>query len=137
MKPFLSIRLGVLTLALAAFGAALAACSSDSANPSPGPTVFDSGADRSVSKQPDTGTPHVDGGTKPSPDGTVGTPDAPSGKDVVVQIEASLPDVGSCTSDASTCNSCFTIQQDPLNACSPATVNCIPFDNTRVPAGAP
>jgi hypothetical protein len=27
--------------------------------------------------------------------------------------------------------------QNPLNACSPATVNCIPFDNTRVPAGAP
>jgi hypothetical protein len=137
MKPSRSICLFVLTLASTTFGSGLAACSSDSANPSPGPTVFDSGADRSVSKQPDGSTAHPDGGSKPSPDGTVGTPDAPTGMDVIVQIEATLPDVGSCKSDASTCNSCFTVQQNPLNACSPATVACIPFDNTRVPAGAP
>jgi hypothetical protein len=137
MKPSTSIRLGVLTLALTTLGAALAACSSNSANPSPGPTVFDSGADRSVAKQPDGSMSHPDGGSTHSPDGTVGTPDTSAGMDVVVQIEATLPDVGSCKSDASTCNSCFTVQQNPLNACSPATVDCIPFDNTRVPAGAP
>jgi hypothetical protein len=36
-------------------------------------------------------------------------------------------------SDASACNSCYTAQQaaaDPLNACAPETVNCIPFTGT-------
>jgi hypothetical protein len=42
-------------------------------------------------------------------------------------------DTGSCTSDASACNSCYTAQQaeqDPLNACAPETANCIPFTGT-------
>jgi hypothetical protein len=36
-------------------------------------------------------------------------------------------------SDASACNSCYTASQaaaDPLNACAPETVNCIPFTKT-------
>jgi hypothetical protein len=35
--------------------------------------------------------------------------------------------------DAGTCNANVTPQQDPYNACSSATANCIPFDDTRVP----
>jgi hypothetical protein len=36
-------------------------------------------------------------------------------------------------SDAATCNSCYSATQaaqDPLNACAPETVNCIPFTKT-------
>jgi hypothetical protein len=47
--------------------------------------------------------------------------------------DAPVIDTGSCTSDASTCNSCYTASQaaqDPLNACAPETVNCIPFTKT-------
>jgi len=38
-----------------------------------------------------------------------------------------------CTSSMAHCNSCTTPATDPLNACSGAVTNCIPFDNTRVP----
>jgi hypothetical protein len=55
-----------------------------------------------------------------------GVADSSGGADVVL-------DTGGCTSDASTCNSCYTAAQavaDPLNACAPETVNCIPFTGT-------
>jgi hypothetical protein len=123
MKPFNVTRLALVGAVLGLAGATLTfvACSSDDSS-NPGPvTVFDSGVsnqgDSSVVTNPDTGT-------------------------VITQMEASvldssLPDVGSCVPDAATCNSCYTPAQNPLNGCSPATVNCLPFDNTRVPVGAP
>jgi len=108
-----------------AFGAASAlvivACSSDdSSNANPTPGVHDSG-------------------TTNNPDGTV-IPQGDSGQqsdDGGPGVDSNLPDVGPCTSDAAHCNSCYTPEQNPVNGCSPAAVNCIPFDNARVPANAP
>jgi hypothetical protein len=135
MKHSTTLRLAGLA-ACAALTASLTGCSSSNANPSP--TVFDSGSDTSTptpdaSKSADTG---VDS-TSPTQDaGSVGDADAATPQDGGL-IDGSLPDVGACTSDAATCNSCYTPAQNPLNGCSPASVNCIPFDNTRVPTGAP
>ena len=70
---------------------------------------------------------------KPTSRQDSGSPDSP----VVLTDGGGLPDVGSCKSDASTCNSCYTPAQDPVNGCSPASANCIKFDNTRVPASVP
>ena len=104
----------------------MVACSSDDSNANPTPVVNpDSGAANQIdSYVPPTGDD--DGSITP----TVVTREH-------LGIDANLPDVGACVSDAATCNSCYTVQQNPLNGCSPATVNCIPFDNTRVPVGAP
>lgn len=132
------MKASILTV-LALGASALVACSSSNGNPTP--TVFDSGADRSTPKT-DSSAPHPDGGSgtdgsSSHKDGSVGQMDAPTTKEASPMIDGSLPDVGACKSDAATCNSCFTPAQDPLNACSAYAVNCIPFDNTRVPAGAP
>jgi hypothetical protein len=111
-----------LTLALAAFALSVAAsgafiaCGGDDSS-QPGPTPRDASTT-------DTGMMNPDGG---------GPTD--SGADT-----AMTPDTGSCVSDAATCNSCYSqqqAQQDPYNACSPATANCVPFDNTRVPPNVP
>jgi hypothetical protein len=40
-----------------------------------------------------------------------------------------------CQSTMPNCNSCVTMAQDPLNACTGAVTNCQPFDDTRVPKG--
>ncbi len=130
MKPV------ILSSAVVALSIVVLAGCSSSSNPAPA-TVFDSGNE--ASPQPEGGKPEAstktDGGIPDAPpaDVTV-TTDAPA--DVLV-IDGNLPDVGNCMSDAAACNSCYTPAQDPLNGCSPATVNCIPFDNTRVPTGAP
>jgi hypothetical protein len=141
MKPSLYgsfVVLAPFPLAIVLGSLSLVACSSDSANP--GPTVFDSGADVARMTVPDSTTAHpdakVDTGTTKSVDGYVAPP-VDAGMDALPFIEAGLPDVGACTSDAATCNSCYTQAQNPLNACAASTVNCVPFDNTRVPAGAP
>jgi hypothetical protein len=45
--------------------------------------------------------------------------------------DGAITDTGSCTPDGSAnCNSCSTVASDPLNACAPETVNCIPFTKT-------
>lgn len=111
------LRLLAAALLLAAgTTSGLVACSSDTA------------ADKGPTAQKDSGTPN-------QPD-TSTTP--PNGSDSgEPPIDAALPDAGDCKTDASTCNSCYTPQQDPVNGCSPVTVNCIPFDSKRVPANAP
>jgi hypothetical protein len=113
-----SFFVGLSSLALVfSTAATFVACSSDdNANPSPTPLDASGGNDTGVDSGPraDTG-----GGDSSS--------DAPN----------DAPDAAPCASDAATCNSCVTPQQDPLHACSPATANCIPFDNTRVPANVP
>ena len=117
MKTYLRIT-ALASLLAAGATAGLVACSSDSPADT-GPTAQ---KDSGTPNQPDTSvppgpTPGTDGGEPP--------------------IDAALPDAGNCKSDASTCNSCYTPQVDPVNGCSPATVNCIPFDSKRVPANAP
>jgi len=95
------------------------ACSSSSNGGNPTPTNYDSGT------APDTTTSSSGGDSSSTTDTSAPTPDSPS------------LDTGGCTSDASTCNSCYTAAQaaaDPYNACSPYTAACIPFDPTRVPS---
>ena len=124
MKPFALFRLAAVSLTILGTTGAIVACSSSSGNPTPsGPeasTKEDSGKKEDGGKTPEAG-----------------------GKDV--ELEAmGLPDVGACKSDSSLCNSCFaSVTADsgadvevPLNACSSAVGNCIPFTGT-VPSGAP
>jgi hypothetical protein len=136
LNPSRRLGLAAVAVGLASAMTVFVACSSDD-NANPGPvTPFDSGptadtyvppVDAPVGPQPEAST--ADGGPSTS-DGS--TPDANQ-----IVIDANLPDVGNCVSDAATCNSCYTPAQNPLNGCSPYSVNCIPFDNTRVPSGAP
>jgi hypothetical protein len=148
MKPFALFRLAAVSLTILGTTGAIVACSSSSGNPTPsGPeasTKEDSGKKEDGGKKEDAGKPE-DGGKKEDAgkkeDGGK-TPEA-GGKDV--ELEAmGLPDVGACKSDSSLCNSCFaSVTADsgadvevPLNACSSAVGNCIPFTGT-VPTGAP
>lgn len=110
----LSFRLSVLGSFVLCGLVTAYGCSSGGSN-NPGPSSHDAGNDTTSSSS---------GGTASSSGGTTndsGGSDAP------------VIDTGSCTSDASTCNSCYTASQaaqDPLNACAPETANCIPFTGT-------
>ena len=98
--------------------ASLVACSSDDSSANPQPTVHDSGT---------------------AADSTTGGDSSP-GNDGATTMDSAVIDTGTCMSDATTCNSCYTPQQaaqDPYNACAPSTANCIKFDNSRVPANVP
>jgi hypothetical protein len=107
----LSLRLAALALVATAASGAVYGCSSDDSNSSnPGPSSHDGGGN----------------------DGTVSSNDS-GGSDAGNVSDAPVIDTGSCVSDASTCNSCYTptqAQQDPLNGCAPETANCIPFTGT-------
>jgi hypothetical protein len=118
-SPKLSLRLVYLALTLGAGTTMAYGCSSDSSNNGPGPSSHDGGGGT------DSTASSSSGGGSGSSSGTVG--DSSGGADVPVI------DTGACTSDASSCNSCYTASQaaqDPLNACAPETVNCIPFTKT-------
>jgi hypothetical protein len=148
MKPTLRspvAALGAVLIATSVLG--FFACSNDNANP--GPTVFDGGVDSFTQPPPKTdGGTHTGTGTG-SGSGSGGTTpmmDSGTPMDVkvitttdtgVVIVDGQVPDVGTCKSDSSTCTSCYTPAQNPLNGCSPAAVNCLPFDNTRLRDGAP
>jgi hypothetical protein len=139
MKLFTVRRLAVVAFAVgvSALATIVVACSSDDSSNNPTP-VFDSsvppGTDTGVSPSPEASS---------SPETSVTPSDAGQPDTSVVILDSSLPDVGNCVSDAmvmydaAVCNSCYTVQNNPLNACSPFSVNCIPFDNGRVPSGAP
>jgi hypothetical protein len=131
-------RLAVVAVGVAVATVGFVACSnSDNGNPAP-VNVFDSGTpaqDAYVPPGQDANVPGQDA-TVPGQDANVPAQDGNVPTDAGL-LDTNLPDVGNCVSDASTCNSCYTPEQDPLNGCSPWTVNCIPFDNTRVPSGAP
>jgi hypothetical protein len=104
--------------AAATCGVAIA-CSGDDNGSNPTPTINDSGTSDVTTSGDDSST-----GTDSSTASDTGTTDAPS------------LDTGSCKSDASTCNTCYTAAQaaaDPYNACSQYTANCVSFDPTRVP----
>jgi|HubBroStandDraft_2_1064218.scaffolds.fasta_scaffold954505_2 hypothetical protein len=108
----LSARFAVLALVVGAGSASAYGCSSSNSS-NPAPSTHDSGTD--VTTNDGSGSSSGGGGN----DGSM--------NDVVVI------DTGSCMSDASTCNSCYTTmeaQEDPLNACAPETANCIPFTQT-------
>jgi hypothetical protein len=110
-------RLATLALVGAVACASAYGCSGDNSNNNPGPSNHDGGGTDSTASS--------SGGSSGSSSGTVG--DSSGGADVPII------DTGTCTSDASTCNSCYTAAQaaqDPLNACAPETVNCIPFTKT-------
>ena len=107
----LTMRVVLLGLLAAAASATAYGCNSDDTNGA-GPTPTTDGGGMDGTMMADTG---------PTPEG--GGSDAPE------------LDTGSCVSDSSACNSCYTATQaaqDPLNACGPQgeTVNCIPFTTT-------
>jgi len=107
----LSSRLAILALVVSAGSASAYGCSSSNSS-NPAPSSKDSGSDGTSS------------GSSGSSSG--GGSDGSMNDAVVI-------DTGSCTSDASACNSCYTQmqqQEDPLNACAPETANCIPFTQT-------
>jgi hypothetical protein len=111
----LTFRLGVLGAFVVCAVATAYGCSS-SGNSNPTPTTFDGGNDATSSSSSGSGS-----SSGSSSDSGGGGNDAPSF------------DTGSCVSDASTCNSCYSATQasaDPLNACASSTVNCIPFTLT-------
>lgn len=127
-KLFLKLA-GVSLVAISAGAASLVACSGDSSNGgNPAPTGGDSGSSSDVTMGGDTSP--GDDSSMGSDTGTSSGGDSGGGMDVVTI------DTGGCMSDASTCNTCYTASQaavDPYNACSPYTVNCVPFSNsTRI-----
>jgi len=121
------IVLNLGAVSLLALGASLgaAACSGDSSSNNPTPTQTDSGmgTDSTMMMGDDSSTGD-----------SAATTDSSMTTDSGTVQDTSLPDVGNCMSDASNCNSCYTPSQDPLNACSPYTANCVSFDKTRVPS---
>lgn len=94
-----------------------------------------SGDDNSGNPQPTTDSGAAPDGTTPGDDSSTGS-DSSTVADTG-SIDALSLDTGSCKSDASTCNTCYTAGQaatDPYNACSQYTANCVSFDPTRVPS---
>ena len=103
-----------IAIALAAT-AGLVACSSDDTNGGNPTPTRDGGGGMDSSMGMDTGSQTDTGG----------------GSDSSNDVNTN------CMSDAANCNSCVTPAQDPYNACSSATANCIKFDNSRVPPNVP
>jgi hypothetical protein len=116
----LDARLAVFAL-VCATGAAIANGCSSSDNNNPAPSTNDGGHDATSSSSSGGSGSSSGGSGSSSGGGNEGGVDVP------------VIDTGMCTSDASTCNSCYTPTQaaeDPLNACAPETANCIAFTRT-------
>ena len=117
----LSLRLAVIGM-VSVLGVVTAyGCSSSSNGGNPGPSSHEGGADGTTSSSGGSSS----GGS--SSGGSSSGINEGGGQDVPVI------DTGTCQSDASTCNSCYSAtqaEQDPLNACAPETANCIPFTGT-------
>jgi hypothetical protein len=150
MKTY-KLSFGIATLAFLATTTsvfAFAGCGGDDSS-NPTPTQQDSGADSATK---DSGK---DGGKKDTgPQGDDSSTDSPTGDDGAdvttgddggedagdgSEDAVSLDTGPNCVSDSSTCNSCYDDAQaaeNPFNACSQYTKDCVPFDKTRVPAGA-
>jgi hypothetical protein len=119
---FRTVSLRLVTFALVACAASVTAygCSGDDSNAGPSASSNEGGDSTASSSSGGSS------GSSGSSSGSVG--DSSGGTDAPVII-----DTGACASDAATCNSCYTAMQaaqDPLNACAPETVNCIPFTGT-------
>jgi hypothetical protein len=130
MNPSMLFRISAVGLILVgATGGAVVACSSSTPAQITPPT--DSGTPTDTSTGKDSGKPTKDGGVKPSDSGLPEASDSGTG----------LADVGSCVSDSSLCNSCYSFPdavdaEVPFNACSSAVGNCVKFTGS-VPDGAP
>ena len=151
MKPSTLFRLAAVGLTIFGTAGAIVACSSSSPQVTPpGEAGTTTEKDSGSTKGKDSGTTEKDSGTTEKDSGSTkgkdsGTKPSDSGSGSDVEMEAmGLPDVGTCKSDSSVCNSCFAPVtadsgpdvQVPLNACSSAVGNCLPFTGT-VPTGAP
>jgi hypothetical protein len=113
----LSLRLAALALVATTMSLSFFEGCGGGSNSNPTPTKRDSGPDST--NPPDTGGKTDTGGG------------GDSGNDAGADV--GLPDTGSCKSEASTCNTCYTDAQaatDPYNACSPYTANCHQFTTT-------
>ena len=123
------VTFGLATLAVvAATGAVVffAGCSTSSTT-NTGPTM-DASPGSDASKGSETSTGKKDTGS--STDSPVETDAGDAAVDVADTGPTETPD---CGSDSATCNSCLTEAgaiADPYNACSPYTVNCVPFTTT-------
>ena len=136
MKRSTRYRLTAIGLGLFSAAIIVAACSNSTTTPT-GPTEFDSGS------TPDSGAPTQDSSSSSGDSSTPPPQDSSAPVDAFI-VDSNLPDVGPCVSDAAptfgdaqVCSSCYTPAQDPLNGCSPYTVNCVPYDNSQLPPGAP
>jgi hypothetical protein len=144
MKLSMRYRLTAIGVGLVATALIAVACSGDdNGNPVITP-VFDGGTPSdSTVPTGDSSTPTGDSST-PTGDSSPPPSDS-SSSDSAFVADASLPDVGACVSDAAptgfgdaqVCNSCYTPTQDPINGCSAYAVNCVPYDNSQLPDGAP
>jgi hypothetical protein len=129
MNPSMLFRVSTVGLILlAGAGGAVVACSSST----PGQVMppNDSGTPTDSGGKHDSGKTK-DGGVKPSDSGSEDVSDSGTG----------LPDVGSCVSDSSSCNSCYSFPatadaEVPLNACSSAVGNCVKFAGSLPDCGA-
>lgn len=122
--PKILLHLAGGALVAMAASSLASACSSDNAS-NPSPTSEDGGNDVTSSSS--------SGGSG----GSSGSSSGGSGSSSGALTDGPPPiDTGSCQSDSSVCNSCYTdaqAAQDPYNACSIYAVNCTKFDNGRVP----
>jgi hypothetical protein len=112
----LRLRLAFIVSIAATAAASAYGCSSGDNNGA-GPSTHDGGSDGTTSSSGGS-----DSGSSSGGDATGSS----SGDSAII-------DTGSCKSDASTCNSCYTSSQaaaDPLNACAKETANCVPFTKT-------
>jgi hypothetical protein len=134
-----TVRLALLLLV----GSVVACDSSGNGGGNPPATNEDAGTDSSsvadstvpgTDSAPDSPSTVSEGGDSTVPGTDSGGPsEAGEGS---TPFDAPSLETGSCQSDASTCNTCYTPAQaaaDPYNGCSPYTAACIPFDPTRVP----
>jgi hypothetical protein len=134
MRAFYSLA----TLALAAgtaFGATVAACSSDNSNQTP-PVFGEDAGDATTPVNTDAGTdtgPATDdgGGSSETSTGSDGSVAATDAGDSGTGADTAAPGCTSVLSDAGcwTCPSASDGSVEFLNQCSGTGVHCVPFDN--------
>jgi hypothetical protein len=124
-----------LAFAAATLGPALviAACSSNSDNPTPPNTIYQVDAtstlpDSSTGNQDETSTGGDDGGTGAD------VKEEPIVREDAQACTASKPAAqGAPTTNASCWNCAPQVNADYLNQCAATGVTCVPFDNSRLP----
>lgn len=136
----LTLRFGALAFVLTTASVfSFAGCGGDDTTDA-GPTPHDSGTDSTKGKEDsgkEAGKEGKEAGKGGDKDVEVGDDAGDDGGDAqgtdAEGTDAPEDTTISCTSDASTCNSCYDDAQaakDPYNACSPYTKYCVPFTTT-------
>jgi hypothetical protein len=129
----LTFRLGALAFVVTTASVLFfAGCSGDDSTQTT-PTPRDSGTD-STTKE-DGGKSHKDGGSngKDSATGDDSSEEAGDDASDANEEDAVSLETPDCGSDSSSCNSCYDDAQaaeNPYNACSAYTKNCVPFTLT-------